>query len=279
MRQRVQRRFTILGCGSSPGVPRIDGEWGACDPANPKNRRTRAAFLVEQIAGDGGETTVVIDTGPDFRSQMIAAGVQAVDAVIYTHAHADHIHGIDDLRIYAVRQRRQVPIHADRATMARIREGFSYCLETPEGSQYPPIVTPHLIEDGILGLTITGAGGPIRFIPIPQIHGSIKSLGYRIGNFAYCCDISGFPDESLPRLKDLDVLIIDALQYKSHPSHLSLSEALDCIAAIKPKRAVLTHMHIPLDYEAVKQATPDHVEPAYDMMQFTVEIDLGDDDV
>jgi phosphoribosyl 1,2-cyclic phosphodiesterase len=126
--------------------------------------------------------------------------------------------------------RRQVPIYADRATMARIREGFSYCLETPEGSQYPPIVTPHLIEDGILGLTITGAGGPIRFIPIPQIHGSIKSLGYRIGNFAYCCDISGFPDESLPRLKDLDVLIIDALQYKSHPSHLSLSEALDCIA-------------------------------------------------
>ena len=139
------RRFTILGCGSSPGVPRITGDWGACDPANPKNRRTRAAFLVEQFGPDG-TTTVVIDTGPDFRTQMIAAGVAGIDAVLYTHAHADHIHGIDDIRGFVLQNHKQVPIWADAFTMERIREGFGYCLKTPPGSMYPPIVTENLIE-------------------------------------------------------------------------------------------------------------------------------------
>jgi phosphoribosyl 1,2-cyclic phosphate phosphodiesterase len=141
-----RRRFTILGCSSSPGVPRITGDWGACDPKNVKNRRTRAAFLVEQIAPDGGITTVVIDTGPDFREQMIHAGVSSVDAVLYTHAHADHIHGIDDLRGFFHNSHERIPIYADPPTMDRIREGFRYCLETPPGSSYPPIVRPVLIE-------------------------------------------------------------------------------------------------------------------------------------
>ncbi len=132
-----RRRFTILGCSSSPGVPRITGDWGACDPKNLKNRRTRAAFLVEQIGPDGGLTTVVVDTGPDFRDQMIRSGVAAVDAVLYTHAHADHIHGMDDLRGFFHTAHRRIPIYADQPTMERIREGFSYCLETPPGSNYP----------------------------------------------------------------------------------------------------------------------------------------------
>ncbi|MFF2320443.1 MBL fold metallo-hydrolase [Agrobacterium sp. NPDC058088] len=268
-----RRRFTVLGCASSPGVPRINGDWGACDPDNPRNRRTRAAFMVEQIGPDGGKTTVVIDTGPDFREQMIAAKVEAVDAVLYTHAHADHLHGIDDLRIYFALQKSRIPIHADPITMARIRDGFAYCLETPAGSSYPPIVRPQLIADINEPVVIDGAGGPIPFKAHMQQHGDVHSLGFRIGDVAYCTDVSDFPPESLAGLTGLDVLIIDALQYRYHPSHLSLEQALGWIEAFAPKRAILTHMHIPLDYDTVMRETPDHVEPAYDQMRFEVEIE------
>ena len=269
-----RRRFTILGCGSSPGVPRITGDWGACDPANPKNRRTRAAFLVEQF-GPAGSTTVVIDTGPDFRTQMIAAGVENIDAVLYTHAHADHIHGIDDIRGFVLHSHKQVPIWADAITMERIREGFGYCLETPPGSMYPPIVTRNLIDPMDAPVTISGAGGSITFQPLLQVHGSIHSLGFRIGDVAYCSDISDFPDATVARLQNLDTLIVDALQYRFHSSHLSLSQSLEWIERLKPARAILTHMHVPLDYDTVQKETPAHVEPAYDGLFF--EITLSDD--
>ena len=266
----VTRRFTILGCGSSPGVPRITGDWGACDPKNPRNRRLRAAFLVEQIGADGGRTTVVVDTGPDFREQMIAAGVRKIDAVLYTHAHADHLHGIDDLRGFFHLNHTRIPIHAEPATMARIREGFGYCLDTPPGSSYPPIVSANLIEIG-KPVIIDGDGGPIEFLPLKQIHGDIISLGFRIDNLAYCSDVSDFPEETVDRLADLDVLIIDTLQYRFHPSHLSMEQSLGWIDHFKPKRAILTHMHIPLDYETVMGETPPHVEPAYDGLVIELE--------
>jgi phosphoribosyl 1,2-cyclic phosphate phosphodiesterase len=263
-----RRRFTILGCSSSPGVPRINGEWGACDSANPKNRRTRASFLIEQFGPDGGKTTVLIDTGPDFREQMIRAGVSGIDAVIYTHAHADHLHGIDDLRGFALIQRQRIPIYADAETMRRIEAGFGYCLKTPEGSNYPPIVDPQVIEDLDQPVVIEGKGGAIPLLPLLQQHGDIMSLGFRIGDVAYCSDVSDFPFETVPRLSGLDVLVLDALQYKEHPSHLSLTQALGWIEKLSPKRAILTHMHIPLDYDTVMRETPDHVEPAYDQLQF-----------
>ncbi|NTA10116.1 MBL fold metallo-hydrolase [Agrobacterium tumefaciens] len=269
-----RRRFTVLGCASSPGVPRINGDWGACDPENPRNRRTRAAFMVEQIGPDGGKTTVVIDTGPDFREQMIAAKVEAVDAVLYTHAHADHLHGIDDLRIYFAIQQSRIPIYADPVTMARIWDGFAYCLETPPGSNYPPIVEPRIIADIDATLIIEGAGGSIPFNVHMQQHGDVPSLGFRIGNVAYCTDVSDFPTESVPKLAGLDVLVIDALQHRYHPSHLSLEQALGWIDRFAPKRAILTHMHIPLDYDTVMRETPDHVEPAYDQMRFEVELEI-----
>jgi phosphoribosyl 1,2-cyclic phosphate phosphodiesterase len=268
-----RRRFTILGCSSSPGVPRISGDWGACDPRNPRNRRTRAAFLIEQISPDGGITTVVIDTGPDFREQMIKAGVASIDAVLYTHPHADHIHGIDDLRGYFHNSHRRIPIHADQFTMDRIREAFRYCLETPPGSNYPPIVDPVIIESLDRGFAVDGPGGPIRFLPHLQRHGDIHSLGFRIGDVAYCSDISDFPPETVGKLQNLDVLIIDALQYKFHPSHLSLEQSLGWIEALKPRRAILTHMHTPLDYDTVMAETPDHIEPAYDQMHFECDIE------
>jgi phosphoribosyl 1,2-cyclic phosphate phosphodiesterase len=264
-------RFTILGCGSSPGVPRINGDWGACDPSNPKNARLRCAAMAERISENGGVTRVVIDTGPDFRAQMIAAKVDRLDAAIYTHAHADHIHGIDDLRGYALVQRRRIDVHADRTTMDRLDEAFGYCFRTPPGSGYPPILEPHLFgHDG--PVTIEGEGGPLAFEPLPQIHGDIISVGFRIGRLAYCPDVSAWPDETAERLGGLDVLIIDALQYKPHPTHFSLGEALEWIDRLKPARAVLTHMHTPLDYDTVMRETPDHVEPAYDGMRIELEL-------
>lgn len=271
---KVRRRFTILGCASSPGVPRITGDWGACDPNEPRNRRSRAAFLVEQIGEDGGRTAVAVDTGPDFREQMIAAGVKSIDAVFYTHPHADHIHGVDDLRGFALNLRRQVPIYAERLTLDRLFEAFRYCFETPEGSAYPPIITANEIAVGGDPVTVTGDGGPVAFEPLTQIHGDITSLGYRIGDVAYCCDVSGFPAATMERLRDLDVLIIDALQYRSHPSHLSLSEALDWIGKLAPRYAYLTHMHTPLDYRTVMAETPDNVEPAFDGLAFEQDVDL-----
>lgn len=256
-------RLTILGCGSSPGTPRITGDWGRCDPADPRNRRSRAAALVERITVDGRRTTVVIDTGPDFREQMIAAGVRRLDAAIYTHAHADHIHGIDDLRGFALQARRRIPVHADRPTMDRLRIAFDYCFETPPGSNYPPILDAHLISHE-QSVRIVGEGGAITFEPLPQIHGDIISLGFRIGQVAYCPDVSEFPSDTVTRLAGLDLLVIDALQYDPHPSHLSLGEALSWIERLAPRRALLTHMHIPLDYAVVDAATPLDVAPAHD---------------
>ena len=271
----VRRVFTILGCGSSPGVPRINGDWGACDPTNPKNRRTRAALLIEQTGDDGGTTTVVIDTGPDFREQMIAAKVKNIDAVFYSHPHADHIHGIDDLRGYVQYTGKGMPIWADSLTMERIREGFRYCLETPKGSSYPPIIEPKIIDPSLAPVAITGAGGTIVFQPVLQHHGSIMSMGFRIGDFAYCSDVSDFPQETIGKLTGLDMLVIDTLQYKFHPSHLSLEQSLGWIARFSPKRAVLTHMHTPLDYETVLRETSEHIEPAYDGMR--LEFDVYDE--
>ncbi|CCV06874.1 putative hydrolase [Mesorhizobium metallidurans STM 2683] len=258
-------RFTVLGCGSSPGTPRITGDWGNCDPANPRNRRMRTAALVERIAANGGRTTVVIDTGPDFREQMLLASVRRIDAVVYTHPHADHIHGIDDLRGFVLEQRQLIDIHADQTTMLRMRQAFGYCFETPQGSSYPPIVNAHII-DHARPVVIEGEGGALTLQPLPQFHGDIISLGFRIGGLAYCPDISDFPHATVERLRGLEMLVIDALQYTRHPSHLSLEQALGWIEKLAPKTAVLTHMHVPLDYATLMAETPANVEPAYDGM-------------
>ncbi|SRR5690606_16166465 len=263
-------RFTILGCGSSPGVPRINGDWGNCDPANPRNRRTRAAAMVERIT-DEGTTRVIIDTGPDFREQMIRAGVRELDAVVYTHAHADHIHGIDDLRTYALGAKGLVDVHADDATMKRLLAAFDYCFLTPPGSSYPPILKAHTIRH-YEPFSIEGAGGPIAFEPLPQTHGDIVSLGFRIDGIAYCPDVSAFSERTSGRLTGLDLLVLDALQYRRHPSHFSLEEALQWIERLQPRHAALTHMHVPLDYGTVMAETPDHVEPAYDGMCFELPV-------
>jgi phosphoribosyl 1,2-cyclic phosphate phosphodiesterase len=261
--------FRILGCGSSPGVPRIGGDWGQCDPADPRNRRRRAALLVTRDDGDGGLTRVLIDCGPDLREQMLDAGVDWVDGVLVTHAHADHIHGIDDLRAFVLNRRRRVDIYMDAPTAERIGEAFGYCFRTPPGSSYPPIATEHRLTDGV-PVTIDGPGGPVTAVPFRQAHGDITSLGFRIGGLAYSPDVSAIPDAILPHLAGLDVWILDALRWMPHPSHFSVEESIAWIARMQPRRAVLTHMHIDLDYRILKAHLPDAVEPAYDGLEIVL---------
>ena len=262
-------RFTILGCGSSGGVPRIGMTWGACDPNNPKNRRLRCSALVERIGTGshaGGQTAVLIDTSPDFRQQILSVRATALDGVLYTHDHADHTHGIDDLRMVSFAMKRRVDVYFDAATGKSLRDRFAYCFKTQEGSNYKPILNGHDI-DGVSPVEIPGGGGVITAIPVPQMHGDITSLGYRVASLAYSPDISGIPSTSLPLLQGLDVWIVDALRYTPHESHFSVKQALQWVERLKPKRTILTHMTSELDYEALRRELPDGVEPAYDGMQ------------
>lgn len=261
--------FRILGCASSPGVPRIGNDWGACDPSNPKNRRRRAALLVTRTDAAGRVTRVLVDTGPDLRDQMLDAGIDWIDGVLYTHAHADHIHGIDDLRAFVLNRRRRVDVYLDAPTSARVREAFDYCFTTPPGSSYPPILNEHRIRPGE-PVTVEGEGGPITAMPYRQVHGEIDSLGFRFGAIAYSPDVSDIPEESFDHLRDLDVWIVDALRWKPHASHFSVDESLGWIARMAPKRAILTHMHTELDYEKLAAYVPPGVEPAYDGLTFSV---------
>ena len=259
---------TILGCGSSGGVPRPALGWGACDPANPKNRRRRCSLLVAR--GDGPRTRVLVDTSPDLREQLIDAEVDWLDGVLFTHEHADHTHGIDDLRGLFIHARRRLDAYVDEATSRVLVDRFGYCFATPPGSNYPPILNEHRIAPGA-PVTVTGEGGPITVLPFRQDHGDIPSLGFRFGGVAYSSDLVDLPEASIPLLAGLDLWIVDALRDKPHPSHFSVDEALAWIARLKPRRAILTNMHTDLDYAELKARLPAGVEPAYDGMTITLD--------
>lgn len=261
---------TIMGCGSSGGVPRIGGHWGVCDPNNPKNRRSRCSLLIEGwTEGSDLPTRIVIDTGCDLREQLLRAEVDRVEAVLYTHEHADHTHGIDDLRVLALNNHRRVDVYFTAEAANRIVPSFAYCFTAPPGSGYPPILNQHLIDAGE-PLVVRGPGGNITVLPFEQEHGDITSLGFRVGGFAYSCDLSGIPAGSREAVSGLDTWILDALRPTPHPSHLSLSEALALVEELRPRHAVLTNLHIDLDYAQTDAMTPDYVRPAYDGLKIDV---------
>ena len=259
--------FTILGCGSSMGVPRVALGWGSCDPNNPKNRRRRCALLVERT-GPQGITRILVDCTPDLREQLLDAQVDWLDGVLSTHEHPDHTHGVDDLRPLFVHKRRRVDVYVDAPTAKSLHARFGYCFASPPGSEYPPILNENRLTPG-QPLTINGQGGPIEVLPVLQNHGEIASLGFRFGKVAYSADIKGLPAESLTAMAGLDVWIVDALRKSPHPSHFNLDEALQWIARVKPKRAILTNLHSDMDYAELCATLPSGVEPGYDCMSFS----------
>lgn len=260
--------FTILGCGSSGGVPRLGGHWGACDPENPKNHRTRCSMLITREEG-GQATRVLIDTSPDMRAQLLRAEIGELDAVAYTHSHADHVHGLDDLRQVVFNTRQRLPVWADGDTQDALLSRFGYAFVQPKDSPYPPILDMHTIKGRF---TVEGAGGAITLTPFEVNHGSIDALGFRVEDIAYLPDVATIPDESWDALTGLECWIVDALRRDPHPTHSHLAQTLDWIAKVQPKRAVLTNMHIDLDYDAIKAETPAHITPAYDGMTITYEV-------
>lgn len=261
--------ITILGCGSSGGVPRLGQGWGACDPQNPKNRRQRCSILIEREGADGRKTVVLVDTSPDLRCQLLEAGTNRLDGIVITHSHADHTHGIDDVRPLVIHMRGKIDTYMDAATATVVRQAFAYIFETPSGSMYPPLLVDRRIRSGA-AFTIEGPGGPIELLPIEVEHGEIPALGLRIGNVAYMPDVNHIPDSATDYLQNLDVWILDALRYSTHPSHFSVDEALRWIERMAPRSAVLTNLHTDLDYETLARTVPNSITPAYDGMRIAV---------
>lgn len=261
-------RATILGCGSSGGVPRIGGahgggDWGACDPTNPKNRRRRCALLVEQES-ETGITRVLIDAGADLREQLLGARISDLDAVILTHDHADHIHGIDDLRPIVLRRKRRLDVWADTYTADILTQRFGYVFVQPEGSSYPPILNLQVHDETV---TIEGAGGTLSAHAHIVEHGpNVVARGFRIGDLAYTPDVSLLRDDTPEKLEGVDTWIVDALRYTPHPTHAHVERTLEWIAEIKPRRAILTNLHVDLDYDELSAWLPKGVEVAYDGM-------------
>jgi phosphoribosyl 1,2-cyclic phosphate phosphodiesterase len=259
----------ILGSGSSTGVPRLGGpdgagDWGACDPTNPKNRRRRCSLLVKR-----GATQVLVDTSPDLREQLLSARVTHLDAVLMTHPHADQTNGIDDVRPLTFLMRKRVEMYADAEALELLMMRFSYCFKTPEGTEYPPIITGHIIPEPFVPFDIAGAGGPLPVLAFWQKHGPIRSLGFRFGGLAYSSDVSGLDDAAFRALEGVDTWIVDSLRHTPHPTHANVETALAWIAQVKPKRAILTNLHFDLDYEALRKMLPAGVEPAYDGLAVT----------
>ncbi|WP_120501422.1 MBL fold metallo-hydrolase [Roseovarius sp. EL26] len=266
----AELRFTLLGTGSSGGVPRLGGVWGDCDPDNPKNRRRRCSMLIERIT-EAGVTRVLIDTSPDMRQQLLDAEVGTLDGVAFTHAHADHIHGIDDLRVIVFNTKERLSVWADGDTQNELFAKFGYTFVQPENSPYPPILNMHTIHED-QAFTISGEGGDISLLPLQVNHGSIDALGFKIEGLVYLPDVAQIPDKIWPELEGLEYWIVDALRRKPHPTHTHLAQTLDWIERVKPRYGVLTNMHIDMDYQTLVDETADNVIPAYDGMQISLTV-------
>lgn len=249
-------KVTILGCGSAPGVPAISTGWGACDPTNPRNRRRRASILVEQ-----GATRLLVDASPDLREQLLDAGVRTVNAVIFTHPHADHIHGLDELREINRVTGQPLPIFAPADTITVLRDRFAYAFKgIPPGA---PMFRPWLVPTAIA----PGAAFQIGEIPVQpflQDHGNCTTIGYRFGDMVYSTDILELPEASRPAVRGAKVWIVGAYGTSPHPTHAHVAKAVAWIEDLKPERAVITHMSNAIDYETLRATLPAHILPAHD---------------
>lgn len=248
-------KVTILGCGTSAGVPIIGNNWGACDPKEPKNRRLRSSILVQE-----DDTTLLVDTSPDMRQQLLNCNLQSLTAVLYTHAHGDHCHGIDELRAVNWLIKKQVAVYADPMTMQELKNRFGYIFDSPAPDQfYKPAVEPHIIEGpfDVGGLTV---------IPFVQNHGKVTSLGFRFKDFAYTTDAKALDEDAYAALEGVKVWVVDCVREAEHPTHSHLSQTLEWIARVRPERAYLTHMNNTMDYATLKAKLPPGIEPAYDRL-------------
>ncbi len=275
-------RATILGCGSSGGVPRFGGpdgtgDWGDCDPHEPKNRRSRCSILVQREHPEHGfahdkVTSILVDTSPDMREQLLAARCSRLDAVLFTHDHADQSHGIDDLRVFALQMRRRMPVYIDDATGGAIVDRFRYCFEQAPGSYYPPILDKRAMPACGENFSVDGPSGPIPVTAFLQYHGGVDSLGFRFGDIAYSSDVVGLPEESFTILSGVKAWIVDALQYRPHKTHAHLDLALEWLERVRPGRGILTNLHVHMDYRTLKAELPAWVEPAFDGMTITGDV-------
>jgi phosphoribosyl 1,2-cyclic phosphate phosphodiesterase len=247
-------KITVLGCGSAGGVPLIGNKWGTCDPANPRNRRTRPSVLVEE-----GDTTILIDTSPDMRQQLLACNLQKLTAVLYTHAHADHCHGIDDLRAVNWLKGASLPIYADADALHEIKERFRYIFDKP-------VKAMCFTRPSLEPIVITGPFtiGPLNITPFEQHHGDCHSTGFRLNDFAYSTDVNELDEPTLNALKGVKVWVVGCIREAPHPSHAELEQVLAWVERVKPERAFLTHMDQSMDYETLTSKLPPNVAPAHD---------------
>lgn len=269
-------RATVLGCGSSGGVPRINGDWGVCDPSNPKNRRTRCSLLIERWEGEAEppsedkRTIVLIDTAPDLREQILRTDIKHIDAVFFTHEHADQCHGIDDLRAIAYEMRRLIPAYMNAPTGKDLMNKFEYIFQTPKGLSHPPILDKKPdINDGDKTI-IDGPGGALDLVAFSVDHGDADAVGYRFGPFGYAPDTCGLSPSANRVLDGVECFIVDALRYHTHPTHAHADHTLSWLAKLCVPHGVLTNLHIDMDYDILSAELPGRIEPAYDGMKITL---------
>ena len=264
----MKAEFILMGCSVSSGVPAVGNDWGVCDPGEPKNRRDRACAVVRTA-----KTTIIIDTGPDFRAQMTALGIKTMDAVLYTHAHSDHIMGIDELRIVKLRSKKLVDIYANGATIEELRRRFEYLFnDHPDIDLYPCVLNPHVIEPADFGRSMTV--GDITFTPYNQDHGDMDCLGFRFGNLAYSPDMLRIDDAAIETIRGAEIWIADGAGYhlEDHKTHAPLSRVYELNKRIGARKIYICGLSKFMDYNALKGELPPGFEPAYDGLQVTVSL-------
>lgn len=261
----MKAKVTVLGCGNSTGVPAIGNYWGDCDPNEPKNARTRSSISIQSE-----NTSLVIDTGPDFRAQMNREDIYTIDGVLYTHAHSDHVQGMDELRVITFRNKAKTPVYASATTFEDLKIRFKYLFDGGSHEIYPSALEPHLIEN----FGQKHALKDVTFIPFEQDHGTVITTGYRFGNFGYSVDMLKLDDIAVNTLQGIDTWVVDSAAYKhtDNAVHANLETILELDKRIKPKQVYLSSLSLTMDYQTLCNELPEHIRPAYDGLSFEIEL-------